>query len=710
MSVGNLISNGGSTTISCSLNTALTGTASASYTIGLSDDLSLSGATALPSLSFTVTGTVLDNRVVTAPANTNLGYIHVGGAGSAALLLSTTGDDSHFTRVTVADSAAADANGISVSGGSTGLRFGYDAMSDLRTIGGTLNSSVPVGSFSGSLTLVTGAESGVTGTQSPVNVIVNYTGKAYSGKAAWSGSAGGSWGTMTNWQDTQAGGPNGGAPGISGFAGDTASFGDSIGSSAATVSLDGQNPVLNSLSFATHLGGSYNITSGSGGQITVNGGTADSVITVNGGNQQISAPLVLAGTADFNIVNPQDSLTVAGNIGGQSPINKLGAGLLTITGTRSLSAVTTISAGTLQGNASNVANVTNNGTLVLNQPSDAVYSATMTGGGGFIKSGPGMLTLAAADNLSTTGSITIQQGTLSAPLGIPHNGGGIQVSSGGTLQAAESVIRSVSGNGAVVATGDLTIGQSAQPGQFNMGGAPGTGGTLIAGSNAVVILSADAAVLGSQTTLGPGGSLTTLNGAQLGNASSLDATKVLTATGSAEINSSFVNNGMVNGPTASGQMLTFKQFVNGAGSTTGNVEYAAGYSPGNCPAAVSAQNVLFDTTSTLILELAGDMPGSGYDQLDISGQATLNGTLDIELLGGFTPSAGESFQVFDGVTAGSFAQINMPVLGNGLSWNTNALYSTGQVSVVPEPGTLALLAAGGIGLLAAVRRRRGELR
>ena len=111
--------------------------------------------------------------------------------------------------------------------------------------------------------------------------------------------------------------------GISGFAGDTASFGDSIGSSAATVSLDGQNPVLNSLSFATHLGGSYNITSGSGGQITVNGGTADSVITVNGGNQQISAQLVLAGTADFNIVNPQDSLTVAGNIGGQSPINKL---------------------------------------------------------------------------------------------------------------------------------------------------------------------------------------------------------------------------------------------------------------------------------------------------------------------------------------------------------------------------------------------------
>ena len=111
----------------------------------------------------------------------------------------------------MADSAAADANGMSVSGGSPALRFGYDAMSDLRTIGGTLSSSAPIGSFSGSLSLTAGVEAGVIGTQTPANVVVNYVGQAYSGKAAWSGSAGGSWGTTTNWQDTQAGGPNGGA-------------------------------------------------------------------------------------------------------------------------------------------------------------------------------------------------------------------------------------------------------------------------------------------------------------------------------------------------------------------------------------------------------------------------------------------------------------------------------------------------------------------
>ena len=123
---------------------------------------------------------------------------------------------------------------------------------------------------------------------------------------------------------------------------------------------------------------------------------------------------------------------------------------------------------------------------------------------------------------------------------------------------------------------------------------------------------------------------------------------------------------MVNGPTGSGQELTFNQAVIGAGSTTGNVEYAASYRPSNSPDAVSVQNVLLDSTSTLILELGGPTAGSGYDQLDISGLATLNGTLDVELLNGFSPSAGKSFDVLSGRTTGSFARINVPALGNGL--------------------------------------------
>src|SRR5208283_1239804 len=176
----------------------------------------------------------------------------------------------------------------------------------------------------------------------------------------------------------------------------------------------------------------------------------------------------------------------------------------------------------------------NGGALLLN--------STISGSGGLAKSGSGSLTLRGADTLGSTGAVTVSQGTLAAPLGIPHGGGGITLDTGATLQAAGLVNRALTGAGTVTATGDLFIGNSTQAGQFNQGGGPGVGGTLNVGGNAVLLVSSDAAVLGSQTNLGNGGSLTTLNGARLGNPNSVDASKVLTAAGDATVNGDFINN------------------------------------------------------------------------------------------------------------------------------------------------------------------------
>ena len=516
----------------------------------------------------------------------------------------------------------------------------------------------------------------------------------------WTNGSGGSWSGSGNWS-------GGNLPGVNGIilsANDTATFGAAAtGGNSVTVTLD-TSPQLSAMTFSSTS--SYVLQGGGTNFLTLSSASGGALVTVSAGSHTIAAPLTLASSASFAPASGTQ-LTISGEISGTGGLSLTDAGMLILSGTNSYTGGTMVSAGTLQGTTASLqGSITNNAALVFNQATSGTYAGTISGSGGLALSGLGGLTLPGPGTLSSTGPIAITQGTLTAPLGIPYSGGSISLAAGATLQAGGHVNRAISGNGTITATGDLFIGTSTQSGQFNQGGSSGVGGTLNVGGNAVVILSADTAILGSQTNLAAGGSLTALNGAQLGNPTSVDSTKILTATGSATINANFVNNGVVNGPAGTDQELKFTQAVQGAGSTTGNIEYAASYKVGNSPDVVSVQNVLLDSTSTLIMELAGTLPGSGYNQLDISGLATLNGTLDVTYLDGFSPSAGDSFEIFEGRTAGSFSTINLPALSDGLSWNTSNLATNGTISVTPEPPTLALLATGAIGLLSYAWRRK----
>ena len=89
----------------------LTGTVTLSNTTNSSDPFNSSGNV------ITMTGAVVDNRVVTS-TSANFGLVHVGAALSQGITLSTTGDDNYYTRVTVANGGI-DSNGfLTVSGGS----------------------------------------------------------------------------------------------------------------------------------------------------------------------------------------------------------------------------------------------------------------------------------------------------------------------------------------------------------------------------------------------------------------------------------------------------------------------------------------------------------------------------------------------------------------------------------------------------------------
>ena len=86
--------------------------------------------------------------------------------------------------------------------------------------------------------------------------------------------------------------------------------------------------------------------------------------------------------------------------------------------------------------------------------------------------------------------------------------------------------------------------------------------------------------------------------------------------------------------------------INAPGNSAGRLTFIGNYIP--------------SSTGVLEIELGGLTPGSSHDQLAVTGNANLNGTLNISLFGGFIPAAGDSFVVLTttGSVSDSFITVN----------------------------------------------------
>ncbi|MGH7568263.1 MAG: beta strand repeat-containing protein [Gemmatimonadales bacterium] len=95
-----------------------------------------------------------------------------------------------------------------------------------------------------------------------------------------------------------------------------------------------------------------------------------------------------------------------------------------------------------------------------------------------------------------------------------------------------------------------------------------------------------------------------------------------------------------------------------------------GIVPGTSPGLLQVTGAVpMSGTAALNIELGGLAADTLHDQLAVSGAATLAGTLNVTLIGGFTPSIGNNFTILTaGSLSGTFGAPNLPTLPVGSAW------------------------------------------
>jgi autotransporter-associated beta strand protein len=217
------------------------------------------------------------------------------------------------------------------------------------------------------------------------------------------------------------------------------------------------------------------IVSGTGALVNIGTGT----LTLTGSNTYTGGTTISAGTLQIgnggtsgsitgNILdnsvlafNRSDSLTFGGIVSGTGSLVNLGTGTLTLTGTNTYTGGTTISAGTLQiGNGgttgSITGNVLDNGLLVFNRSDSVTFGGVISGTGGLIQQGMGVLTLSGANTY--TGTTVVNNGSLIVDGAI----GSLQtiVNAGGFLGGHGTIGGNLINNGIVgqlLSPGTLTV-------------------------------------------------------------------------------------------------------------------------------------------------------------------------------------------------------------------------------------------------------------
>jgi len=164
-----------------------------------------------------------------------------------------------------------------------------------------------------------------------------------------------------------------------------------------------------------------------------------------------------------------------------------------------------------------------------------------------------------------------------------------------------------------------------------------------------------------------------------------------------------INGGILRTPTMSIGLGTGKLIWYGGTINTFVIEFSivnAGgtLSPGFSPGVTQvAGNYTQTSTGNLFMELEGTNAATPeFDQLHVSGNLTLDGTLEVVKLNTYEPALSNSFDIldWDGSLTGTFSTIKLPTLNAGLKWDLSTLYTDGVMNVVATGSVVPLDTSG----------------
>ncbi|XHR30646.1 MAG: autotransporter-associated beta strand repeat-containing protein [Chthoniobacteraceae bacterium] len=314
------------------------------------------------------------------------------------------------------------------------------------------------------------------------------------------------------------------------------------------------------------------------------------------------------------------------------------------------------------------------------------FATSFTGvGAALTKVGTGTMILTGANTY--TGTTTVNAGVLKINGSLGNTA--VTVNSGATLSGSGSIAGAVTINSGTISGNGL-----------NMGTATLNGASTLSGYN---VVSSVIVASGTTSLSGTTKSISTL---------SVAAGATLNANGTIDGNAS------VSG------------LIKGTSTVTGNLALSSGtLAPGNSPGITTVKgNFTTDASSTLVAEVYGTVAGTSYDQVQVSGNVRLAGTLDLSTLSGLTEDT--TITIIDntgsGTTTGYFSTIITSGSTYTVTSNSDYTFTVAgaeyllsyssktdgdgygndvTLTVVPEPGAWAML-VGGIGMLSFGQRMR----